>query len=61
MKAPTLIGLSILMIIWLYLAWLLLSSGGVNLKNLLILAISGIIVFVPLCKKYFTGRNDNNK
>lgn len=38
--------------VWLYLAWLLLSAGGVNLKNLLILAMTAIIIFVPLFKKY---------
>lgn len=65
MKPSGIIGLSILLIVWLYLAWLLLSTGGINLKNLIILAISGIIVFVPLCKKFFNGKqntgDDNSK
>lgn len=53
MKTSALIGLSLLLVIWMWLAWVLLTSGGVNLKNLLILAMSGIIIFVPLWKRYF--------
>ncbi|MBD5196594.1 MAG: hypothetical protein K2G53_08570 [Muribaculaceae bacterium] len=47
------IGFSILAIIWLWLVWMLMSAGGVNLKNILIAAMTGIIIFVPLYKKYF--------
>ena len=47
------IGIVILVIIWIWLVWMLLSSEGVNLKNLLISAMTGIIIFVPLYKKYF--------
>lgn len=61
MKASSLIGLSILVIIWLYLARLLLINGGINLKNLLILALSGIIVFVPLFRRYFSGDPKDKK
>lgn len=53
MKTSAIIGLSVLLAVWLWLAYVLLSSGGVNLRNLLILAMSGIIVFVPLFKKYY--------
>lgn len=60
MKTSALIGLSILLIVWMWLAWLLLSTGGVNLRNILILAMSGIIVFVPLWKRYFK-KSDNNE
>lgn len=59
MKLRILILLSILLIIWLWLAWLLLSTGGFNLKNLIILAMSAIIVFVPLWKKYFAGSQNS--
>ena len=52
MKKSVIIGISLLLMVWLYLAWLLLSTGGVNLKNLLILAMTAIIIFVPLFKKY---------
>lgn len=52
MKTSVIIGLSLLLMVWLWLAWLLLSSSGVNLKNLLLLAMTAIIIFVPLLKKY---------
>lgn len=59
MKTSVIIGLSLLLVIWLWLAWMLLSAGGLNLKNLLLLAMSAIIIFVPLFKKYFKGaKND---
>jgi len=59
MKTSVIIGLSLLAIVWLWLAWMLLLSGGVNLKNLLLLAMSAIIIFVPLFRKYFKGaKND---
>lgn len=48
------IGLILLAIIWLWLCWMLLTSPhGFNLKNLFIAGASGIIIFVPLWKKYF--------
>lgn len=59
MKRAALLGLSILFMVWMWLAWLLLSRGGVNLKNLIILAMSAIIVFVPLWKKFFKGGQNN--
>lgn len=52
MKKSVMIGLSLLLAVWIALAYMLLSMGGVNLKNLLLLAMSGIIVFVPLWRKY---------
>lgn len=55
MKTSVIIGLSLLVMVWLWLAWLLLSTGGINLKNLLMLFMSAIIIFVPLWKKYFRG------
>lgn len=61
MKPVILIGMSILLLLWLWLAWLMLSIGGINLKNLLILAMSAIIVFVPLYKKFYTGNKSNRK
>ena len=59
MKTSVIIGLSLLLVIWLWLAWMLLTAGGLNLKNLLLLAMSAIIIFVPLFKKYLKGaKND---
>lgn len=53
MSTSKVIGIVILVIIWIWLVWLLLSAGGINLKNILIAAMTGIIIFVPLYKKYF--------
>lgn len=59
MSISKIIGLVILFLVWLWLVWSLLSLGGVNLKNLLISAMAGIIIFVPLYKKY--GKNAGKK
>ena len=61
MKPAALIGLGILFLLWLWLAWLMLSLGGVNLKNLIILAMSAIIVFVPLWRKVKQTEKNSNK
>ncbi len=50
------IGISVLAAVWLWLAWYALTALGITLVNLLIIIMSGIIVFVPLWKKYI--RND---
>lgn len=52
MKTGTIIGIILLGIAWLWLAWALIAYGGFNLKNLLLVAMTGIIIFVPLYKKY---------
>lgn len=61
MKTSVIIGLSLLLTVWLWLAWLLLSAGGVNLRNLLILAMTAVIIFVPLWKKYHIGSENKKK
>lgn len=61
MKTSVIIGLSVLLTVWLWLAWMLLSSGGVTLRNLLILGMSGIIIFVPLFKKYVSEAKNKKK
>lgn len=53
MSIAKIIGFIILVIVWLWLVWMLLATGGFNLKNILLAAMSGIIVFVPLYKKYW--------
>ncbi len=53
MEVSKIIGTVVLAIIWIWLVWLLLTAGGLNLKNLLIAAMTGVIIFVPLYKKYF--------
>lgn len=44
-------------VLWLALGVTVLAGRGVNLYNLLIVAMSGVIVFVPLWKKY--NRHDS--
>ncbi len=45
------IGIAILILIWGWLSWAVLGSG-INLKNLLIVIMAAIIIFVPLYKRY---------
>ena len=59
MNTSKIIGIVILFLVWVWLVWSLLSLGGVNLKNILISVMAGIIIFVPLYKKY--GKNAGNK
>lgn len=60
MKNSALIGLLLLLVVWIWLAFQLLSAGGINLKNILILAMSGIICFVPLMRKLREKQNGDN-
>lgn len=56
MKATRIAGLALLALLWLWLSvGLLTSADGFNLKNILIALMSGIVIFVPLYKKYFRG------
>lgn len=61
MKPSAIIGISILFMVWLWLAWMLLTSGGVNIKNLLLLAMTAVIIFVPLFRKYGNGAKNKKK
>lgn len=53
------LGLGVLGIIWLWLAWGLIAAKGVTLYNLLIIAMAGVIIFVPVYKKYFGAPSDH--
>lgn len=53
MSISKILGISVLAIVWVWLVWMLFSAGGFNLKNILVAAMTGIIIFVPLYKKYF--------
>ena len=56
MKPTRIAGLFVLALLWVWLSvGLLTSADGFNLKNILIATMSGIIIFVPLYKKYFRG------
>lgn len=50
--------LLIILYVWLCRA-IILYAGGLNLKNILLIAGSGIIIFVPLYKKYFKQASKN--
>ena len=45
-------GIGVLALAWLALALYTLIYAGMNLRNLLVVAFSGIIIFVPIWKKY---------
>lgn len=63
MNAVRIIGLIVLAVVWFWLCRALIVYGGsVTLKNLFLVAASGIIIFVPLWRKYFsTSDNDRKK
>lgn len=60
MNVVKIAGLVILALVWIWLCQaLIIRGGGVTPKNILLIGASGIIIFVPLWKKYF--RQDNNQ
>ncbi len=52
MKTVKFIGLIILAVVWLWLCRLIIGSSDLNLIKIFWIAASGIIIFVPLWKKY---------
>lgn len=46
------IGFFVLALVWGWLAWGVLATNGITLFNLIIVAMTAIICFVPLYKKY---------
>ncbi len=57
-----LIGVIFLLFLWIALVWVLFERGGINLKNLLVAAFSGIIIIYPLWKKFLRPlKEDNSK
>jgi hypothetical protein len=53
-------GFILLLLLWLWLCRaVIVTGGGINLKNIFLIVASGIIIFVPLWKKYI--RHDDNK
>ncbi|WP_304383005.1 hypothetical protein [uncultured Muribaculum sp.] len=48
-----------IVLLWIALCYLLVSSGPFTLKTLFVIVASGIIVFVPLYKKHFRGKSNN--
>ncbi len=60
MRATRISGFIFLGLLWIWLSQSLLRHGGFNLKNLLIVAMTGIIILVPLYKKYINPVNKDN-
>ena len=56
MDTPTLIRFGFIALLWLALVWLVLVSQPITLWTIFIVVVSGIVVWVPLYKKYI--RND---
>jgi hypothetical protein len=60
MNAVKIVGILLLALVWLWLCWSLIAlGGGFTMKNAFLIVASGIIIFVPLWKKYI--RHDNNQ
>lgn len=54
-------GLILLALIWVWLVYILFTRGGLDVKNIFIAAASGIIIFVPLWKRYLQPILANRK
>ena len=55
-------GFSVLALVWIWLCRaLIVAGGGFTLKNVFLIAASGIIIFVPLWKKYCRQETNNKK
>lgn len=55
MKTTIIIRFAFLLLLWLLLCYLLLSQRSLTLWTLFVIIASGIIIFVPLYKKYVRG------
>ncbi len=59
-KGVKIAGLAILAIVWIWLCRAIICyAGGFTLKNIFLIVASGIIIFVPLWKKYFAPTGNN--
>lgn len=55
MKKSVVIGIILLFAVWVILCVFMLRAGGLNLKNIFVVIASGIVIFVPLWKKYISA------
>ena len=60
MKTSLVIRFICIAALWLILCYLMLQGRGLNFYTLFVIIASGIIVFLPLYKKYFKS-NDETK
>ena len=58
MKRGEVFLLMCIVLLWVWLCWLLLTRAQLNLWTLFWVVASGIIVFVPLYKKYVLRRKN---
>ncbi|MDE5774672.1 MAG: hypothetical protein K2H86_09505 [Muribaculaceae bacterium] len=61
MKISVIIGILVLLIAWIALAAYTFVNAGFNLHNLLVVGFSGIIIFVPIWKKYIKADKSKAK
>ena len=61
MKKSTLFGFIVLALVYIWLAWLILSKSSVTLYNILLIVMAGMIIFVPLYSKYMVKEDKNRK
>lgn len=52
MKSSVILGLIVLALVYGWLVWGIFSSAGFTAYNVLMAVIAGIIIFVPLWKKF---------
>ncbi len=61
MKTSHIISILFLGALWLWLCWMLVTAGGWTPKTVFVIVASGIIVFVPLYKRYVRPNQDKRK
>lgn len=61
MKKSNLFGFIVLALVYIWLAWLILSKSSVTLYNILLIVMAGMIIFVPLYRKYMVKEDKNRK
>ena len=56
------IGFGLLAVLWVWLCVsLIISGGGFTFKNLFLIIASGIIIFVPLWKRYIRPNGEGGR
>lgn len=61
MDTPTKIRFGFIAGLWLVLVWLVVASQPLTLWTLFMITVSGIVVWVPLYKKYIKNGKENNR
>lgn len=61
MDTPTKIRFGFIAGLWLVLVWLMVASQPLTLWTLFMITVSGIVVWVPLYKKYIKNGKGNNR